>query len=456
MAAVDTSFKKRKVDENGAAIQPLSTNLTSEDARKIIGSFSQEQLVDIVAEVMFRDEGILDAVRQIADRDLVQRKLFIRGLGWETTSEKIRSVFSSYGEVAETVVVVDKVTGKSKGYGFIIFRHVDGAILALKEPNKSIDGRMTVTQLAANGPTGPAAPAAPAATAPSVPPTTDVSRRKIFVGHVPSEMPFERLRSFFSSYGEIEEGPLGYDSQSGKFKGYALFIYKTVEGAQAALVDPVKNVEGHTLHCKLAIDGKKGKPGTAVSGSGAPGKPLGGIRADGLGDGLGMGSQSSTPGSFSSQFGGPGGGLSSYGGFSGGGGYPVVATGIGHNHNLNTPLQSAVGLGNTGLPSVGGQAPPSLAGSGFGGYAGGGMGGGPYGYSLQYSGSGGYGGLGTGSSFYRTPASSVGMPTSSFPEGGPYSSSSMYQGQHHQPAGSSPGHRIPPGGGMHHNLPHYF
>ena len=49
---------------------------------------------------------------------------------------------------------------------------------------------------------------------------------------------------------------------TGKSRGFALFVYKSAEGAQAALVEPVKNIDGRQMTCKLAIDGKKGKPGT--------------------------------------------------------------------------------------------------------------------------------------------------------------------------------------------------
>ncbi|KAJ4840096.1 UBP1-associated protein 2C [Turnera subulata] len=68
------------------------------------------------------------------------------GLDCETTSDNLRSLFSSYGDL-----ILDKTTGKSKGYGSVIFKHVDGALLALCEPSKKIDGRVTVTQLAAAG-----------------------------------------------------------------------------------------------------------------------------------------------------------------------------------------------------------------------------------------------------------------------------------------------------------------
>ncbi|PKA64702.1 Heterogeneous nuclear ribonucleoprotein 1 [Apostasia shenzhenica] len=444
---MDPSSKKRKPDENGAGTLYLPADLTPEDARKIIDSFSPDQLREIVSKAMCRDAVVLDDVRRLADRDPVQRKLFIRGLGWETTTEKLRSLFSNYGDLEEAVVILDKATGKSKGYGFITFRHIDGALLALKEPSKKIDGRMTVTQLAAAGASGPTAPA---------PPTAEVSQRKIYVGNVPADMPSDRLLAHFSSYGEIEEGPLGSDKQTGKFKGFTLFVYKTVEAAQAALLDPIKNIDGHTLQCRLASDGKKGRPGAVPPTAGVQGQAIGGTGSDGHSDGIAMGSHSSLPQSFSSQFGGPGGGLSSYGGYTGSGGFPGAASSLGHHHPMNSSLQSSVGLGAGSLSSVGSHTPSSLGGSGVGGYGTGAVTGGPYGSSSQLPGTGGYGGLGMGSSLYGMPPGSAGLPSSGYPEGGMYSSSSLYQGQHPQPAGSSPGSRVPPGAGMYRNIPPYY
>ncbi|CAL9044233.1 UBP1-associated protein 2C-like [Musa acuminata AAA Group] len=444
---MDPSYKKRKADENGALATAIpAAELTPEDGRKIIDAFSLDQLRDIVAAAVSRGEpGVLADVRAIADRDQSQRKLFIRGLGMETTTDAVRSLFSTYGEIEEAAVIVDRATGKSKGYGFITFRHIDGALRALKEPSKKIDGRMTVTQLAAAGNSGSGAA-----------PSADVSLRKIYVANVPADMPSDRLLAHFSSYGEIEEGPLGFDKQTGKFRGFALFVYKTVEGARNSLVDPNKNIDGHNLVCKLAIEGKKGKPGAPAPGAapmgGVPGQPMGG-GADMGPDGLGLGAQSSLPSSLSSQYGGPGSGLGSYGGYSGSA-LPGAA-GLSHHHNMNSSLPSSMGPGTPGLSSVGSQVPSSLGGAVAGGY-GGGLGG-PLG-SSQYGGpgSGGYGGYGMGSSLYRMPPSSVGMPSGGYPEGGHYPlSSSAYQGQHHQPAGSSPGQRVP-GGGLYPNVPPYY
>uniref|UniRef100_A0A803QHL2 RRM domain-containing protein n=1 Tax=Cannabis sativa TaxID=3483 RepID=A0A803QHL2_CANSA len=379
--------KKRKIEENGVVsgeVHDSSSNskLSPHDARKIIDRFTPDQLLDILQEAMIRHPDVLESVRSIADSDTSQRKLFIRGLGWDTTTDGLRSLFSAYGELEEAVVILDKTTGKSKGYGFVTFRHVDGAFLALKEPSKKIDGRMTVTQLAAAGNSGTNT-TAPVSVA-------DVSLRKIYVANVPYEMASDKLLAHFALYGEIEEGPLGFDKQTGKCRGYALFVYKTPEGAQAALVDPVKTIEGRQLNWNASAH-----------------QPGGG------------------------QFSGPG-GMGSYAGFSG-------PPSMGHHHH-NNPV---------GMSAVGNQAASSLGGSG-GGYGGpfSGYGGGPG--SAGYGGlGGGPGGVGGGaSSMYRLPPNSGGGPSGGYPESGHYglSSSSAYPGQHHHQSGTSPLPRGPPGG----------
>ena len=248
--------KKRKTEENGDPNSPpLSTStaavntttLAPQDIRKILEPFTQDQLLDLLQSASLQHPDVLDAVRSVADRDTTKRKLFVRGLAGETTTETLRAVFSVYGELDEAIVIFDKSTGKSKGYGFVVFQHVDGAILALKDPSKKIDGRMTVTQLAAagSGSTGGG----------------DVSARKVFVGNVPFQVSSESLLSEFLKYGEIEEGPLGFDKSSGKTRGFAFFVYKTEEGAKSSLMEPLKIVDGHQVICKLAADNKKPKPG---------------------------------------------------------------------------------------------------------------------------------------------------------------------------------------------------
>jgi len=69
-------------------------------------------------------------------------KLFIGGLAWHTTDETLRDGFAQYGNVEEAVVVKDRDTNRSRGFGFVRFATKDDADKALSEMNNTeFDGR---------------------------------------------------------------------------------------------------------------------------------------------------------------------------------------------------------------------------------------------------------------------------------------------------------------------------
>ena len=51
--------------------------------------------------------------------DTTYTKIFVGGLAWETRRETMRRYFEQFGEILEAVVITDKNTGRSKGYGFV-------------------------------------------------------------------------------------------------------------------------------------------------------------------------------------------------------------------------------------------------------------------------------------------------------------------------------------------------
>ncbi|KAJ6356273.1 hypothetical protein OIU78_004394 [Salix suchowensis] len=73
--------------------------------------------------------------------DSDQGKLFIGGISWETSEEKLGDYFGQYGEVLQTVVMKDKTTGRPRGFGFVVF--ADPAVLDMVLQDKhTIDGRL--------------------------------------------------------------------------------------------------------------------------------------------------------------------------------------------------------------------------------------------------------------------------------------------------------------------------
>ncbi|KAL6225250.1 hypothetical protein ACLB2K_004101 [Fragaria x ananassa] len=225
----------------------------SESLSQLLEPYSKEQLISLITSAASADSSLRKRIRRAADADVSHRKIFVHGLGWDTTREVLVSAFEPFGEVEDSNLVMDKLTGKAKGYGFVLFKTRRAALKALREPKKTIGNRCASCQLASVGPGTNTNTAAPSGQSESY------SGRKIYVSGVPHEADAEKLRALFGKFGEIETGPMGFDSQTGKCRGFALFLYKTVEGAKKALEEPVKVFEGHQLNCQKATEGAKNK-----------------------------------------------------------------------------------------------------------------------------------------------------------------------------------------------------
>ena len=76
------------------------------------------------------------------------KKLFIGGLSWNTTAEHLREAFEEFGDISDAIVISDKSTGRSKGFGFITFNNDGDADNAIAEGNGAeLEGRtLTVSE----------------------------------------------------------------------------------------------------------------------------------------------------------------------------------------------------------------------------------------------------------------------------------------------------------------------
>jgi len=69
-------------------------------------------------------------------------KLFVGQLAWVVDDERLRQAFSDYGRVVNSVVVKDKMTGRSRGFGFVTYETEQEAETALNSMNGySLEGR---------------------------------------------------------------------------------------------------------------------------------------------------------------------------------------------------------------------------------------------------------------------------------------------------------------------------
>ncbi len=75
-------------------------------------------------------------------------KLYVGNLSFSTTETQLRELFGAHGEVASAALVMDRDTGRPRGFGFVEFNndeHAKAAMAALS--GKNVDGRdLTVNE----------------------------------------------------------------------------------------------------------------------------------------------------------------------------------------------------------------------------------------------------------------------------------------------------------------------
>ncbi len=72
----------------------------------------------------------------------MSKKVFVGGLAWATDDDSLRAAFEEFGEVTEAVVIKDRDTGRSRGFGFVTFVTDDAKDQAVaKMDGADLDGR---------------------------------------------------------------------------------------------------------------------------------------------------------------------------------------------------------------------------------------------------------------------------------------------------------------------------
>ncbi len=76
------------------------------------------------------------------------KKLFVGGLSYETTEDTLKEVFAEAGTVESASVIIDRMSGRSKGFGFVEMSTEEEAQKATEMFNgKEVDGRaLTVNE----------------------------------------------------------------------------------------------------------------------------------------------------------------------------------------------------------------------------------------------------------------------------------------------------------------------
>ncbi|CAJ1335788.1 unnamed protein product [Effrenium voratum] len=165
-----------------------------------------------------------------------ETKVYVGNLARSTTRESLEDHFSHYGEIAECVVMMDKESGRSRGFGFVTF-NTSAAMDAAVRATHTIDGTTIACKRAMRE-------------------TRQGGRQdrqdsgggsgkfnvvKIFVGGLPASCDLEKLKGHFGQFGEIHDAVVMMDAQTQRHRGFGFVTFKDPKSVEAALSNDKQN-----------------------------------------------------------------------------------------------------------------------------------------------------------------------------------------------------------------------
>ncbi len=85
----------------------------------------------------------------VSQRRTVPSRLFVGGLAWGVTTEQLQQAFQAIGPVDDAIVMVDRDTGESRGFGFVTMSDRKDATEAIRKLNGAeLEGRTLVVRTA--------------------------------------------------------------------------------------------------------------------------------------------------------------------------------------------------------------------------------------------------------------------------------------------------------------------
>ncbi|KAL8507862.1 hypothetical protein ACS0TY_018418 [Phlomoides rotata] len=357
--------------------------------------------------------------------DSDQGKLFIGGISWDTNEEKLKDYFQGYGEVLQAVVMRDKISGKPRGFGFVVFS--DPTVLdRILQERHVIEGRTVEAKRALSREEQQVSKVGNIGGARNMGGGGSTRTKKIFVGGLPPTLNEEGFRQYFEAYGVVTDVVIMYDQQTNRPRGFGFISFDSEDAVDRVLHKTFHDLNGKQVEVKRALP-KDASPGGA-------GRSMGGASTGGYQSyGSSVGNSSSYDARMESnrfiQSQNSGGGYPSYGssGFNAPGyGYGPASNGMGYgygNYGGGNPGYGgpAGGYGNPNAPNAGYGGPPNAQRNSWGSQAASGYG---YGNS-QWGAPGGSGGSAAG----QSPSGTSGYGNQGYGYGGYGGNDGSYGGQ---------------------------
>ncbi|XP_036891565.1 heterogeneous nuclear ribonucleoprotein D0 isoform X4 [Pteronotus mesoamericanus] len=160
-------------------------------------------------------------------------KMFIGGLSWDTTKKDLKDYFSKFGEVVDCTLKLDPITGRSRGFGFVLFKESESVDKVMDQKEHKLNGKVIDPKRAKAM-------------------KTKEPVKKIFVGGLSPDTPEEKIREYFGGFGEVESIELPMD-KTNKRRGFCFITFKEEEPVKKIMEKKYHNVGLSKCEIKVAM-----------------------------------------------------------------------------------------------------------------------------------------------------------------------------------------------------------
>ncbi|XP_011042571.1 PREDICTED: 33 kDa ribonucleoprotein, chloroplastic-like [Populus euphratica] len=214
-------------------------NITAQDD-------SQSETDEFDQEIV-EEEGNVGAIKAREEG-----KLYVGNLPYSMTSSELAEVFEAAGRVFSAEVICDRVTDRSRGFGFVTMESVEEAKEAIRMFNGSQVGGRTLRVNFPEVPRGGEREVMEPRIRSGYKGFID-SEHKLYAGNLGWRLTSEGLRDAFANQPGLLSAKVIYERDTGRSRGFGFVSFESAENAEAALeAMNGEEVEGRPLRLNLA------------------------------------------------------------------------------------------------------------------------------------------------------------------------------------------------------------
>lgn len=171
-------------------------------------------------------------------------KIFVGDIPLDINNAELKEHFKKYGQIADVLIVKDKHSKESRGFGFVNFCEKKAMKRALRGASNELFHGIKLEVKKAE----------PKKTLKLQKVENEAQITKMFVGGIPQDTQAEDLKEYFELYGEVLEASVIKDKKTNHPRRFGFVTFQHRSSIQAAIEDAPKHIiRGKWVDCKIAL-----------------------------------------------------------------------------------------------------------------------------------------------------------------------------------------------------------